>query len=100
MKLRLSTLTPFLLAALARGQILSSGTPSSKALAAIPRPDAPLPVVPCEGALKDEYDLYLADWPEKEYAAEVSASCMCIPQLIGTEAGWMAYIEVGAGQRE
>jgi len=85
MKLRVSTLTPFFLAALARGQIVPNGSggasSSSKDLATIPRPNAPLPVVPCEGALKEEYDAYLEDWPEKEYGVEVSCvvfgGCVC-----------------------
>lgn len=69
------TLTPFLLVAWgARGQIVHGGGSaiSTKALAGIPRPDDPLPVVACEGALKEEYDDYLWDWPEKQYGAAVS----------------------------
>lgn len=76
MKLRLSALTPFLLGALVRGQITqdASGTGlSAKDLAAVPKPGAaPLPAVPCVGALKEDYDLFLADYPEKEYGEEVS----------------------------
>lgn len=76
MKLRLSALTPFLLGAIARGQI-ARDTPttalSAKDLASLPKPDAaPLPVVPCVGALKEDYDLYLEEYPEKTYEEEVS----------------------------
>lgn len=91
MKIRVSTLTPFLLAALARGQVVSDkGGYSSKDLAAVPRPDQPLPLVACEGALKEDYDMYLLDWPEKQYGAEVRGCvwvCVCEARGAGSMDG-------------
>lgn len=94
MQLRLSALTPFLLAALVRGQIerdgaagdASTGPLTAKDLAALPKPDAaPLPVVPCEGALLEDYELYLKDYPEKKYGTEVGALLVC--QCV--QGGWI-----------